>query len=396
MITPLMPVYARIPVAFERGEGMYLYDTNGKKYLDFYSGIGVMCLGHSHPTLVKALQDQAAKLWHTANTYEIPHGARLAERLCGASFADTVFFTNSGAEAIECAIKMVRKYHYDNGNKGKYRLITMANAFHGRTLAGIAAAGQEKLTKGFEPIPDGFDVVPFGDIEAVKAAIGPETGGIMVEPVQGEGGIRPLSDAQMQALRDICDENGLLLVLDEIQCGMGRTGKLFAHEWSGVKPDIVTAAKGIGGGFPLGACLATEEAASGMTVGTHGSTYGGNPLGMAVGNAVLDEMLKPEFLPRVAEMGDLLQARLGALQQRHGDFIKEVRGVGLMAGIRMPDVPTRGAVVDMIERGMCPAVAGDMVLRMLPPLIINEDHIDEAMELLDSAMNDWRDKGVPA
>ncbi len=396
MITPLMPVYARIPVAFERGEGMYLYDTNGKKYLDFYSGIGVMCLGHSHPTLVKALQDQAAKLWHTANTYEIPHGARLAERLCAASFADTVFFTNSGAESIECAIKMVRKYHYDKGNKGKYRLVTMSNAFHGRTLAGIAAAGQEKLTKGFEPLPDGFDVVPFGDIEAVKAAIGPETGGIMVEPVQGEGGIRPLSNEQMQALRDICDENGLLLVLDEIQCGMGRTGKLFAHEWSGVKPDIVTAAKGIGGGFPLGACLATEEAASGMVVGTHGSTYGGNPLGMAVGNAVLDEMLKPEFLPRVAEMGDLLQARLGALQQRHGDFIKEVRGVGLMAGIRMPDVPTRGAVVDMIERGMCPAVAGDMVMRMLPPLIINEDHIDEAMELLDSAMNDWRDKGMPA
>ncbi|WP_417465921.1 aspartate aminotransferase family protein [Kordiimonas sp.] len=396
MITPLMPVYARIPVAFERGEGMYLYDTNGKKYLDFYSGIGVMCLGHSHPTLVKALQDQAAKLWHTANTYEIPHGARLAERLCAASFADTVFFTNSGAESIECAIKMVRKYHYDKGNKGKYRLVTMSNAFHGRTLAGIAAAGQEKLTKGFEPLPDGFDVVPFGDIEAVKAAIGDETGGIMVEPVQGEGGIRPLSNEQMQALRDICDENGLLLVLDEIQCGMGRTGKLFAHEWSGVKPDIVTAAKGIGGGFPLGACLATEEAASGMVVGTHGSTYGGNPLGMAVGNAVLDEMLKPEFLPRVAEMGDLLQARLGALQQRHGDFIKEVRGVGLMAGIRMPDVPTRGAVVDMIERGMCPAVAGDMVMRMLPPLIITEDHIDEAMELLDSAMNDWRDKGVPA
>ncbi|WP_417456551.1 aspartate aminotransferase family protein [Kordiimonas sp.] len=396
MITPLMPVYARIPVAFERGEGMYLYDTNGKKYLDFYSGIGVMCLGHSHPTLVKALQDQAAKLWHTANTYEIPHGARLAERLCAASFADTVFFTNSGAESIECAIKMVRKYHYDKGNKGKYRLVTMSNAFHGRTLAGIAAAGQEKLTKGFEPLPDGFDVVPFGDIEAVKAAISDETGGIMVEPVQGEGGIRPLSNEQMQALRDICDENGLLLVLDEIQCGMGRTGKLFAHEWSGVKPDIVTAAKGIGGGFPLGACLATEEAASGMVVGTHGSTYGGNPLGMAVGNAVLDEMLKPEFLPRVAEMGDLLQARLGALQQRHGDFIKEVRGVGLMAGIRMPDVPTRGAVVDMIERGMCPAVAGDMVMRMLPPLIINEDHIDEAMELLDSAMNDWRDKGVPA
>ncbi|WP_286829529.1 MULTISPECIES: aspartate aminotransferase family protein [Kordiimonas] len=395
MISPLMPTYARIPVAFERGEGMYLYDTDGKKYLDFYSGIGVMCLGHSHPTLVKAIQDQAAKLWHTANTYEIPLGTKLAQRLCDASFADTMFFTNSGAEAIECAIKMVRKYHYDKGNAGKYRLVTMSNAFHGRTLAGIAAAGQEKLTKGFEPLPDGFDVVPFGDIEAVKAAIGPETGGIMVEPVQGEGGIRPLSKDQMQALRDLCDENGLLLVLDEIQCGMGRTGKLFAHEWSEVKPDIVTAAKGIGGGFPLGACLATEEAASGMTVGTHGSTYGGNPLAMAVGNAVLDEMLAPGFLERVRDMGDKLQARLGALQQRHGDFISEVRGMGLMAGIRLPEVPTRNAVVDMIGRGMLPAVAGDMVMRMLPPLIIEDEHLDEAMDNLDAAMNDWRKNGIP-
>ncbi|TNE64337.1 MAG: aspartate aminotransferase family protein [Alphaproteobacteria bacterium] len=395
MITPLLPTYARIPVAFERGEGMYLYDANGKKHLDFYSGIGVMCLGHCHPTLVNAVREQAGKLWHVANTYRIPEGDRLAERLAAASFADTMFFTNSGAEAIECAIKMVRKYHYDKGQKGKYRLITMSNAFHGRTLAGIAAAGQEKLTKGFEPLPDGFDVVPFGDIEAVKAKIGPETGGIMVEPIQGEGGIRPLSKEKMQALRDLCDENGLLLVLDEIQCGMGRTGKLFAHEWSDVKPDIVTAAKGIGGGFPLGACLATEDAASGMTVGTHGSTYGGNPLAMAVGNAVLDEMLKPEFLPRVKDMGDLLQARLGALQQRHGDFIQEVRGVGLMAGLRMPDVGTRSAVIDFVERGFLPAVAGDQVLRMLPPLIIDESHIDEAMEIFDAAFDDWRKNGTP-
>lgn len=395
MITPLMPTYARIPVAFERGEGMYLYDTDGKKYLDFYSGIGVMCLGHSHPVLVKALQDQAAKLWHTANTYEIPLGTRLAERLCSASFADTAFFTNSGAESIECAIKMVRKYHHDKGNKGRYRLITMASAFHGRTLAGIAAAGQEKLVKGFEPIPEGFDVVPFGDIDAVKAAITPETGGIMVEPVQGEGGIRPLPAETLQALRAIADENGLLLVFDEIQCGMGRTGKLFAHEWADVKPDIVAAAKGIGGGFPMGACLATEDAASGMVVGTHGSTYGGNPLAMAVGNAVLDVMLAPGFLDRAKDMGDKLQGRLGALQQKHGDFVKEVRGMGLMAGIRMPEVPTRGAVVDMIERGFCPAVAGDMVMRMLPPLIIEDSHIDEAMDLLDGAMNDWRDKGLP-
>ncbi len=387
-----MPTYARQPVAFERGEGMYLYDTDGKKYLDFYSGIGVMCLGHSHPSLVKALQEQGSKLWHTANTYRIPEGERFAERLTNACVADTVFFGNSGAEAIECAIKMVRKYHHDKGNKGKYRLITMASAFHGRTLAGIAAAGQEKLTKGFEPLPDGFDVVPFNDLDAVKAAVGPETGGIMVEPVQGEGGIRPIPVETMQALRQICDENGLLLVADEIQCGMGRTGKLFAYEWSGIEPDIITAAKGIGGGFPLGACMATEEAASGMVVGTHGSTYGGNPLGMAVGNAVLDELLAPGFFDRVIEMGDMLHGRLAALQQRHSDLISEVRGKGLMAGIRVPDIPTRDIVSDLISRGFCPAVAGDMVVRMLPPLILDESHIDEAMDHLDASLNDVRAK----
>ncbi|MFC3052207.1 aspartate aminotransferase family protein [Kordiimonas pumila] len=392
MITSLMPTYARMPVAFERGEGMYLYDTDGKKYLDFYSGIGVMCLGHSHPVLVKALIDQGQKLWHTANTYRIPLGDKLAQRLVDASFADTVFFTNSGAEAIECAIKMVRKYHYDKGNKGKYRLITMASAFHGRTLAGIAASGQEKLTKGFEPLPDGFDVVPFGDIEAVKAAIGPETGGIMVEPVQGEGGIRSLSDAAMQELRKICDDNGILLVFDEIQCGMGRTGKLFAHEWSGAKPDIMSVAKGIGGGFPLGACLATEDAASGMTVGTHGTTYGGNPLAMAIGNAVLDVMLAPGFLDRVVEMGEMLHGRLAALQQRYSGLITEVRGKGLMAGIQVPSIPTRDIVVDMISRGMLPAVAGDNVVRMLPPLIIEESHIDEAMEKYDAAFAEYEKK----
>ena len=368
---------------------MYLYDTDGKKRLDFYAGIGVMCLGHSHPTLVKALTDQAGKLWHCANTYQIPEGERLADRLVANSFADTVFFTNSGAESIECAIKMVRKYHHDKGNKGKYRMITMASAFHGRTLAGIAAAGQEKLTKGFEPLPDGFDVVPFNDLDAVKAAIGPNTGAIMVEPVQGEGGIRPIPKETMQALREICDEHGLLLVLDEIQCGMGRTGKLFAYEWSDITPDIITVAKGIGGGFPLGACLATEDAASGMVVGTHGTTYGGNPLAMAVGNAVLDEMLAPGFLDHVCAMGEMLHARLAGLLQRYPYQITEVRGLGLMAGIRMPDMPTRDAVVDLIDRGLIPAVAGDMVVRFLPPLILTEDHIDEAMSILDAALSDW-------
>ncbi len=395
MITPVMPTYSRLPVAFDHGEGMYLFDTQGKKYLDFFSGIGVMAFGHSHPTLVKALQDQAAKLWHVSNIYTIAEGEKLAQRLAEATFADTMFFTNSGAEAIECAIKLVRKYHHDKGNKGKYRLITMASAFHGRTLAGIAAAGQEKMIKGFEPVPDGFDVVPWCDLEAVKAAIGPETGGIMVEPVQGEGGIRVMPAETMQALRDICDENGLLLVLDEIQCGMGRTGKLFAHEWAGVKPDVMTVAKGIGGGFPLGACLATEDAASGMVSGTHGSTYGGNPLAMAVGNAVLDLMLEPSFLPRVTEMGSMLQARLAALLQRHGDFITEVRGLGLMTGIRMPEVPTRPAMIDLVGRGLCTAVAADMVVRMLPPLILGESHIDEAMAIYDAAFEDWRKNGTP-
>lgn len=394
MITPLMPTYARNPIAFERGEGMYLYDTNGKKYLDFYSGIGVMCLGHSHPSLVKALQEQGAKLWHTANGFTIPEGERLAQRLVDNCAADTVFFGNSGAEAIECAIKMVRKYHHDKGNAGKYRIITMASAFHGRTLAGIAAAGQEKLTKGFEPLPEGFDVVPFNDLDAVKAAIGPATGGIMVEPVQGEGGIRPIPAETMQALRALCDEHGLLLAVDEIQCGMGRTGKMFAYEWSGIEPDIITAAKGIGGGFPLGACLATEEAASGMIVGTHGSTYGGNPLAMAVGNAVLDELLKPGFFDHVTEMGSMLHGRLAALQQRHSDLVTEVRGMGLMAGIRVPSIPTRDLVLDMIDRGMCPAVAGDMVVRMLPPLILDESHIDEAMNIMDATLTHFKEIGT--
>ena len=396
MITPLLPTYRRMQVAFERGDGMYLFDRAGKRYLDFYSGIGVVALGHCHPHLVRALHAQAEKLWHVSNLYEIPGQTRLAERLVAATFADTVFFTNSGAESIECAIKMVRKYHHDKGDKGRYRLITMSSAFHGRTLAGIAAAGQEKLTHGFEPLPDGFDVVPFGDLQAVEAAIGPETGGIMVEPIQGEGGIKPVPDDVMRGLRRLADDHGLLLVFDEIQCGMGRTGKLFAYEWSGVTPDIVTSAKGIGGGFPLGACLATEDAASGMTAGTHGTTYGGNPLAMAVGNAVLDILLEPGFLNRVTEMGDALHARLAALQQRFPEHIAEVRGRGLMAGLRVPGVEPRAAVPDLVGRGLCPAPAGDNVIRMLPPLIIENTHIDEAIDIYEAAFSDWSAGGPPA
>ena len=313
MIPALLPTYRRMDVAFDHGQGAWLFDRDGRRYLDFCSGIAVTALGHAHPHLVATLQDQAGKLWHTSNLFRIPEQERLAERMVAASFADTVFFTNSGTEAIELAIKMARKYHDDTGAPDRHRLITFAQAFHGRTLAAIAAAGQDKLVDGFGPLPGGFDIVDFADLDAVRAAIGPETAGIMVETVQGEGGIRPLPTETLQALRQIADDHGLLLILDEIQCGMGRTGKLFAFEWTGIAPDIVTAAKGIGSGFPFGACLATEKAAQGMTAGTHGSTYGGNPLAMAVGNAVLDEMLKPGFLDHVTEMGRLLEGRLAVL-----------------------------------------------------------------------------------
>lgn len=395
MITPLMPTYARLPLAFDHAKGMYMFDTLGKKYLDFYSGIGVMAVGHCHPHVVDALCDQANKLWHTANTYQIPLGEKLAERILAHCNADTVFFTNSGAESIECAIKMVRKYHHHKGNPGKYRMITMATAFHGRTLAGIAAAGQEKMITGFEPVPKGFDLVPFNDLDAVRAAITPETGAIMVEPVQGEGGIRPIPVETLQELRKICDENDLLLVFDEIQCGMGRTGKLFAYQWADVDADIIASAKGIGGGFPLGACFATENAASGMVVGTHGSTYGGNPLAMAVGNAVMDILLEDGFMDHVQKMGDMLGARLAGLQQRFPELISEVRGKGLMRGLRLPDVATKPATVDLLNRGLVTAVAGDMVVRMLPPLILTEDHIDEAITIWEAALTDWRDNGAP-
>lgn len=395
MITPLMPTYARTPIAFERAEGMYMYDTNGKKYMDFYSGIGVMSVGHCHPHVVEALCEQGKKLWHTANTYEMPLGEKLAKRINDRCSTDTVFFTNSGAEAIECAIKMVRKYHYEKGNAGKYRMVTMASAFHGRTLAGIAAAGQEKMIKGFEPVPEGFDVVPFNDLDAVRAAITPETGGIMIEPIQGEGGIRVLPVETLKELRKICDEKGLLLVADEIQCGMGRSGKLFAYQWADIDVDIITVAKGIGGGFPLGGCFATEEAASGMGVGSHGSTYGGNPLAMAVGNAVMDVILADGFIDHVEKMGDVLETKLKELQHKYPDLINEVRGKGLMRGLHMPTVATKPATLDLLDRGLVTAVAGDMVVRMLPPLIMNETHIDEAMGIWDSALADWTTNGAP-
>ncbi|MBV9701133.1 MAG: aspartate aminotransferase family protein, partial [Methylobacteriaceae bacterium] len=334
MTSHLLPTYARADLAFERGDGAWLTSVKGERYLDFGGGVAVASLGYSHPHLIKALNDQAGKIWHTSNLYLIPEGERLAGRLCDATFADVVFFTNSGAEAMECSIKMARKYQSANGHPERFRIITFEGAFHGRTLATLAAGGQEKYLEGFGPKVDGFDQVPFGDHTALEAAITPQTGAILIEPIQGEGGIRPVPPQCLRGLRALCDEKSLLLVFDEVQCGIGRTGRFFAHEHAGIAPDIMAIAKGIGGGFPLGACLATREAAKGMTVGTHGSTFGGNPLAMSVGNAVLDVILQPEFLQRIARMGLLLKQRLAELKDRHPGLISEIRGEGLMLGIK--------------------------------------------------------------
>ncbi|MBL8781092.1 MAG: aspartate aminotransferase family protein [Alphaproteobacteria bacterium] len=384
MITPILPTYARAPVAFERGEGPFIFATDGRRFLDFGAGIAVNALGHAHPHLVAALTAQAAKLWHTSNLYQVPGQQRLAERLVAATFADTVFFCNSGGEALECAIKMARKFHSHNGAPQRYRLITFEGAFHGRTLATIAAGGQKKYLEGFGPKVEGFDQVPFGDLDAVKRAIGPETAGILIEPIQGEGGIRPVAPEKMRALRQLCDEHGLLLVLDEVQSGMGRTGKLFAHELSGVTPDIMAIAKALGGGFPVGACLATERAASGMTAGVHGSTFGGNPLAMAVANAVLDIVLEPSFLPHVNRIANYLKQQLAMVADKHRDVIEEVRGEGLLLGLKCK-MPNNLLIDAMRERGLLAIGAGDNVVRILPPLIIDEDHVREAIGILNDA-----------
>jgi len=384
VITPILPTYARAPVAFEKGEGPFLFATDGRRFLDFGAGIAVNALGHAHPHLVAALTAQAARLWHTSNLYQVPGQQRLAERLVAATFADTVFFCNSGGEALECAIKMARKFHAHNGAPQRYRLITFEGAFHGRTLATIAAGGQKKYLEGFGPKVEGFDQVPFGDLEAVKRAIGPETAGILIEPIQGEGGIRPVAPETMRALRALCDEHGLLLVLDEVQSGMGRTGRLFAHELSGVTPDIMAIAKALGGGFPVGACLATERAASGMTAGVHGSTFGGNPLAMAVANAVLDIVLEPSFLPHVNKIANYLKQQLAMVADKHRDVIEEVRGEGLLLGLKCK-MPNTQLIDAMRERGLLAIGAGDNVVRILPPLIINEDHVREAIGILNDA-----------
>jgi acetylornithine/N-succinyldiaminopimelate aminotransferase len=382
--SPLLPIYARADVAFERGEGVWLVTHEGERYLDFGAGVAVNVLGHAHPHLVAALTEQAAKVWHTSNLYRIPEGERLAERLVASTFADVVFFSNSGAEALEASIKMARRYHYANGAPERFRIVTFEGAFHGRTLATIAAGGQKKYLEGFGPKVEGFDQVPFDDDKALEAAIGPETAAILIEPIQGEGGVRTVANGRLRKLRRLCDEKGILLVLDEVQTGIGRTGKLFAHEWSGIAPDIMAIAKGIGGGFPMGACLATREAASGMTPGSHGTTFGGNPLAMAVGNAVLDVVLKPGFLEHVQQVGLLLKQRLAELKDRHPAVIAEIRGQGLMLGLRLT-VPNTDFVNAALEQKLLTIAAGENVVRLLPPLIVSEGDVAEAVGRLGAA-----------
>lgn len=393
MIAPVLPTYARAPVTFERGEGVRVYTPEGVAYLDFGAGVAVTSCGHAHPHLVEALTEQARKIWHTSNLYQMPGQEKLAKRLIEATFADTVFFTNSGAEALECAIKMARKFHASSGHPERFRLITFEGAFHGRTLATIAAGGQEKYLDGFGPKVDGFDQVPFGDLEAVKAAIGPATAGILIEPVQGEGGIRPAPTPFLQALRALCDTHDLLLVLDEVQCGVGRTGKFFAHEWAGITPDIMAIAKGIGGGFPLGACLATAHAAQGMTAGTHGSTFGGNPLATAVGNAVLDVVLADGFLDHVQRRALTLRQKLARLKDEHPGVIDDIRGTGLMMGIRCK-VPNTDFQKAALDQHLLIIGAGDNVVRLLPPLVVTDADIDEAVNCLDRACRSFEAKAA--
>nr|WP_295670339.1 aspartate aminotransferase family protein [Sphingomonas sp.] len=390
-ITPLMPVYPRCGVRPVRGEGVYLYGERGERYLDFASGIAVNCLGHGHPKLVKAIADQAATLMHVSNLYGSPQGEKFAQRLVDHSFADTVFFTNSGAEAVECAIKTARRYHFANGNPQRHTLITFNNAFHGRTIGTISATNQPKMRDGFEPLLPGFKYAPFNDLAAALALVDDTTAGFLVETIQGEGGVTAGSDEFIQGLRKSCDEHGLLLVLDEVQCGYGRTGKMWAYEHCGITPDIMSVAKGIGGGFPLGACLATEEAAKGMVIGTHGSTYGGNPLAMAAGEAVLDVITEEGFLDHVASMGERLRSALGQMMPNHDTVFDSVRGRGLMTGIKLKDTAVARDFVAHARdhHGLLTVAAGENVVRVLPPLVIEDAHIAEFVEKLSDAARSY-------
>ena len=384
MISSILPTYNRAPLSFVKGEGSWLEEADGRRYLDLGSGIAVNVLGHAHPELTQVLTEQAGKIWHLSNLYQIPQQQALADKLVDETFADTVFFTNSGTEACELAVKMTRKHWFEKGQEERVEIITFTGSFHGRSSAGIAAAGSEKMTKGFGPLLGGFTHLEWGDIDALREAASENTAAIMLEPIQGEGGIHVLPDADMKAIREICNDTGALLILDEVQCGVGRTGKLFAHEWSGITPDIMMVAKGIGGGFPLGAVLATEDAASGMVAGTHGSTYGGNPLGCAVGLKVLDIVAEPEFLADVNKRAGFLRQKLEGLIAAHPDVFEEVRGVGLMMGLKC-----KATNIDVVNAGyaneLLTVPAADNAIRLLPPLNITEDEISEAVERLDKA-----------
>ena len=384
MIPSVLPTYNRAALQFVKGEGAWLTEADGRRFLDLGSGIAVNALGHAHPALVEALSNQANALWHVSNLYQIPQQQALADKLVEHTFANTVFFTNSGTEACELAVKMARKHFYDKDQPEKVEIITFDGSFHGRSSAGIAAAGSEKMTKGFGPILGGFVHLTFGDLDGVTDAITDATAAILIEPIQGEGGIRPVPDAELKALRQICDAHGLLLILDEVQCGVGRTGKLFAHEWAGITPDIMMVAKGIGGGFPLGAVLATEDAASGMTAGTHGSTYGGNPLGCAVGCAVMDHVSDPDFLAEVNRKSGLFRQKLEGLIADHPEVYEEVRGSGLMLGLKC-----KALNMDVVNAGyenlVITVPAADNVIRLLPPLTLTDEDISEACARLDSA-----------
>ncbi|PIE08412.1 MAG: acetylornithine transaminase [Rhodobacterales bacterium] len=394
MIPSVLPTYIRAPLTFERGEGSWLTTTDGRRFLDLGAGIAVNALGHAHPALVEALTAQAGKLWHVSNLYEIPGQQALADALVEATFADTVFFTNSGTEALELAVKMVRKYWHETGTP-RAEILTFEGAFHGRSTAAIAAAGSDKMVAGFGPLMPGFRQLPFGDMQALRDAASKNTAAILVEPIQGEGGIRPLSDDDLRGLREVCDATGALLVFDEVQCGMGRTGRLFAHEWSGVTPDIMMVAKGIGGGFPLGAVLATEAAAAGMVAGTHGSTYGGNPLAMAVGAKVMEIVTAPGFLDEVSRKAGALRQGLEGLVATHPEVFAAIRGAGLMLGlVCQPGVANLDVVRAGYEAGVLTVPAADNVVRLLPALTLTEDDIAQAMERLDAAAQATKGAGA--
>ena len=382
---PLYDTFARIGLRFTRGNGAWLISDNGERYLDFTSGIAVNALGHNHPKLVKAVEEQANKLWHVSNLFQSPEQEKVAERLCAHSFADKVFFCNSGAEAIECAIKTARRYQYVSGHPERYEIITFEGAFHGRTLATLAAGGQQKYLEGFGPKAQGFVQVPFDDEKALRAAIGEKTAALLIEPIQGESGLRPVPTEFMQLLRRICDENGLLFIVDEVQTGMGRTGKLFAYQWSNIEPDIMALAKGLGGGFPIGACLATKEAAKGMTPGTHGSTFGGNLLAMAAANAVLDVMLSDGFLDHVNAMANLFKQGLASIIDRFPDVVQSIRGIGLLTGLKCV-VPNIELIAAMRDEKLLTVGAGNNVIRLLPPLIVTEDEIRDGLHRIEKAV----------